>query len=196
MPAPASSTNDAAICVTANSRSRRLVPDVMRTLPLDRPSPLDASADGQPRNEGQQHRRDERERDADPEQARVDGQVERANREARRVPRQHRRPSAARSATPRMAPAPQSSRLSASSVRRSAPALAPSAARIASSPSRRTERARIRLATFEHAMTKTSAEAASSTSSTVRAGDDDLIAQADGVDAEVRRSSDTPRDAP
>ena len=85
-----------------------------------------------------------------------------------------------------IAPAPHSSRLSARSVRRSAPALAPSAARIASSPSRRTERARIRLATFEQATTKTSAEAASSTSSTVRAGDDDLIAQADRVDAEVR----------
>ena len=90
-------------------------------------------------------------------------------------------------ATPRMAPAPQSSRLSASSVRRSAPVLAPSAARMASSPSRRTDRARIRFATFEHAMTKISADAASSTSSTVRAGDDDLIAQADGVDAEVAR---------
>ena len=73
--------------------------------------------------------------------------------------------------TPSAAPAPHSSRLSASSVRRSAPVLAPSAARIASSPSRRTVRARIRLATFEHAMTKTSADAASSTSSTVRAGD-------------------------
>ena len=46
MPAPASSTNDAAICVTANSRSRRFVPDVIRTLPLDRPKPFDASADG------------------------------------------------------------------------------------------------------------------------------------------------------
>ena len=70
-----------------------------------------------------------------------------------------------------MAPAPQSSRLSASSVRRSAPVLAPSAARIASSPSRRTERARIRLATFEQAMMKTSPDAASRTNSTVRAGE-------------------------
>jgi len=47
--------------------------------------------------------------------------------------------------------------------------LAPSAARTASSPSRRTERARIRLATFAHAMMNTSPAAASSTSSTVRA---------------------------
>ena len=38
MPAPASSTNDAAICVTANTRRRRLVPVVMRTLPFDRPN--------------------------------------------------------------------------------------------------------------------------------------------------------------
>ena len=37
--------------------------------------------------------------------------------------------------------------------------VSPSAARIASSPSRRTDRARIRLATFEQAMMKTSAEA-------------------------------------
>ena len=84
-----------------------------------------------------------------------------------------------------MAPAPQSSRLSASSVRRSAPALAPSAARMASSPSRRTERARIRFATFEHAMTKTSADAASSTSRTVLRGRRDLIAQPHGIDPEV-----------
>ena len=73
--------------------------------------------------------------------------------------------------TPSAAPAPHSSRLSASSVRRSAPVLAPSAARIASSLSRRTVRARIRLATFEQAITKTSTDAASSTSSTVLARD-------------------------
>ena len=54
-------------------------------------------------------------------------------------------------------------------MRRSAPVLAPSAARIESSPSRRTVRARIRLATFEHAMMKTRPEAARRTSSTVRA---------------------------
>ena len=56
-------------------------------------------------------------------------------------------------------------------MRRSAPVLAPSAARIASSPSRRTVRVRIRLATLEHAMTKTSTDAASSTSNTVRASE-------------------------
>src|SRR5438034_3046346 len=46
IPAPASSTNDAAICVTAKARSRRLVPDVIRRLPLDRPKPCDAWAEG------------------------------------------------------------------------------------------------------------------------------------------------------
>ena len=46
IPAPASRTNEAPICVTANSRRRRFVPDVTRTLPFDRPRPLDASADG------------------------------------------------------------------------------------------------------------------------------------------------------
>ena len=125
---------------------------------------------GQPRHERQQHRRHQRQADADPQQAGIDREVERAHREARRVARQdrHHRPAIS---TPSAAPAPHSSRLSASSVRRSAPVLAPSAARIASSPSRRTERARIRLATFEHAMTKISPDAASSTSRMVRAGE-------------------------
>ena len=61
------------------------------------------------------------------------------------------------------------SRLSASSVRRSAAVCAPIAARTASSDSRRTVRARIRLATLEHAITKISIEAANSTINTVRA---------------------------
>src|SRR5688572_27718505 len=46
IPAPARRTNDAAICVIANARSLRFVPDVIRTLPLDSPRPLDASGDG------------------------------------------------------------------------------------------------------------------------------------------------------
>ena len=46
MPVPASRTNDAAICVTANMRNRRFVPDVIRTFPFDNPNPPDASADG------------------------------------------------------------------------------------------------------------------------------------------------------
>ena len=46
MLAPASSTKDAAICVTAKIRWRRLVLPVIRALPLERPRPPDASADG------------------------------------------------------------------------------------------------------------------------------------------------------
>ena len=46
IPAPASSRKDAAIWVTAKSRSRRFVPEVIRTLPLESPRPLAASADG------------------------------------------------------------------------------------------------------------------------------------------------------
>src|SRR5229473_585654 len=44
--APARSTKDAAICVIAKIRWRRLVLPVIRALPLDRPRPLDVSADG------------------------------------------------------------------------------------------------------------------------------------------------------
>ena len=46
MPAPASSTNEAAICVTANRRSRRLVPVVMRVPPAARLTELAPSAVG------------------------------------------------------------------------------------------------------------------------------------------------------
>ena len=139
MPAPASSTNEAAICVTANSRSRRLVPPVMRTLPLDEAEAVGASGRGQPRHERQQHRRDQRQRRRRPTAGwrRPSGRA--------RAPRSATRSAPARAtigraiSTPSTAPAPHSSRLSASSVRRSAPVLAPSAARIASSPSRRTD---------------------------------------------------------
>ncbi len=44
--APASSTNDPAICVTAKIRWRRLALPVVRTLPLDRLNPLEVSPDG------------------------------------------------------------------------------------------------------------------------------------------------------
>ena len=73
--------------------------------------------------------------------------------------------------TPRTAPVPQSRRLSARRVRRNVALPAPNAARTASSDSRRTVRARMRLATFEHAITKTNPDAPSRTSSTVRARD-------------------------
>ena len=44
--APASSTNENATCVVANTRKRRLMPGVMRRLPLARPNPVGACADG------------------------------------------------------------------------------------------------------------------------------------------------------
>ena len=46
MPAPASSRNDAAICVTANAFSRRLVDPVRRALLPACASPCDASDEG------------------------------------------------------------------------------------------------------------------------------------------------------
>ena len=46
MLAPASSTNDAAICVTAKTRCRRAVFRVIRRLPLARPNPCELSDDG------------------------------------------------------------------------------------------------------------------------------------------------------
>ena len=72
---------------------------------------------------------------------------------------------------PMAAPATHNSRLSANRVRRKATVLAPSAARIPSSFSRRTVRARIRFAILEQAMIKTSTDAAISTSNMVRALD-------------------------
>ena len=66
-------------------------------------------------------------------------------------------------------PLPHSTRLSASSERRSAAVLAPSAERTASSDSRRTVRASTRLATFEHAITNSNPAAANSTHKTVLA---------------------------
>ena len=103
--------------------------------------------------------------------------VERADGESRRITGNNRDQSGRASATPSTAPAPQRTRLSASSVRRSAPGPAPSAARTASSPSRRTERARIRLATFEHAMTNTSAGRAKQHEQNRSRGGRDLIAE-------------------
>ena len=88
MLAPASSTKDAAICVTAKMRRRRLVPPVMRMLPLARLDALRSVGRGQTRDEGQQDGGDDRESGADPEHAGVDGEIERANGEARGVARQ------------------------------------------------------------------------------------------------------------
>ena len=124
----------------------------------------------QARDKRQQHRGHERQ--PTPTHSRLESTVRSSARTEKRDAYRARIATIGRAiSTPENAPAPQSSRLSASSVRRSAPVLAPSAARIASSPSRRTDRARIRFATFEQAMMKISADAASSTSSTVRARD-------------------------
>ena len=168
MPAPASSTNEAPICVTANSRSRRLVPEVIRTPAPLTPSPFAASDDG--RRGTKASRIAAASASPTPTHSRLASTVRSSARTENRAAYRARTATIGRArATPTIAPAPQSSRLSASSVRRSAQRLAPRAARIASSPSRRTDRARIKLATFEHAMMKTSPEAASRTSSTVRA---------------------------
>ena len=81
--APASSTNDAPICVTTKIRWRPLLP-VIRTLPLERCT-CTRRVGGQARDKGQNHCGDNGERPAHPEQAGIDGKIERANRETRRV---------------------------------------------------------------------------------------------------------------
>ena len=86
--------------------------------------------------------------------------------------------------TPSSAPAPHNRRLSASSVRRSDALLAPSAARIPSSASRRIVRARIRLATLEHAITNTSTCSQEHQQNCSGVGRD-LIAQLHGADLEM-----------
>ena len=123
MPAPASSTNENAICVVANTRRRRLVPGVIRTLPLARPRPAGRVRRRQARDVGEQHGRGHRQAGADPQHAGIDGDLERADREARGIAARRRATSGRASTTPSTAPAPQSTRLSASSVRRSAPVL-------------------------------------------------------------------------
>ena len=169
MPAPASSTNENAICVVANTRRRRLVPGVIRTLPLARPRPAGACGDG--RRGTYASSTAAAIASPAPTQSTLESTVTSSARiEKRAAYRLTIATSGCASTTPSTAPAPHRTRLSASSVRRSAPWPAPSAARTASSPSRRTERARIRLATFEHAITNTTAAAASSTSRIVRAG--------------------------
>ena len=170
MPAAASSTNEKAICVVANTRRRRLVPGVMRRLLLASPNPVG------PVDEGSRGTYASRTAAAiarpAPTHKSVSSTVTSSARtEKRAAYRATIETIGCASTTPRIAPAPHNTRLSASSVRRKAPLLAPSAARTASSPSRRTDRARIRLAMFEHAITKTTAAAASSTSRIARAGE-------------------------
>ena len=168
-PAPASNTNDAAICVTANHRSRRLVADVTRTLPPESPSPLVALVDG--RRGTNASNTAAAIASPTPTQSRPASTVKSSARTENRDAYCASTPTIGPAiAMPSTAPPPHNTRLSASSVRRSAALLAPSAARMASSPSRRTDLARIRFATFEQAIRKMSDEAANNTSSTDRAG--------------------------
>ena len=168
--APVSSTKDAAICITAKIRWRRFVLPVIRTLPLDRLRPLDVPADGK-RGTNAKITAATMARAAPTHSRLLSTLKSSARTEKREAYRARMATIGCALITPSSAPALQSRRLSASSMRRSAPLLAPSAARIASSPSRRTVRVRIKLATLEHAMMNTSADAASSTKSTVRAPD-------------------------
>ena len=185
--APANSTNDAAICVTTKMRCRRLVLLMMRTLPLDSVRSSGGVRRRQARNKRQNHRRDEGQSGSDPEQARIDCQVERTNREARRVASQNGRQRLRAHYTERGANAAQQQAFGEQHAAKST-LLAPSAARTANSPSRRTVRARIRLATLEHAMMKTSAEAASRTSRTGPSAGGNLVAEEFGVNAVVALS--------
>ncbi len=169
IPAPTSSTNENATCAVAKSLSRRLVPGVMRRPPVARLAPADVSDAG--RRGIHASNTAAAMASPAPTQSRlasiVTSSARTENRAAKRATAVTSGPA---SSTPSTAPAPHSTRLSASSVRRSAPALAPRAARTANSPSRRTDRARIRLATFEQATMKTTPAVASSSNRIVRAG--------------------------
>ncbi len=123
---------------------------------------------GQARHESEQHCGQEREAGADPQHAGIDGEVGGADGEARGVARQDRDHGAALSTPRSRARAAEQETFGKEDAAERA-VLAPSAARTTNSLSRRMVRARIRLATFEQAMTKTSSEAAISTKRTVRA---------------------------
>ena len=96
MLAPASSTKDAAICVTAKTRSRRLVLPVIRTLPLDRPNPCEVFADGSRGTNAKSTAAMIARYRSDPEHAGVDRQIERPDRESGGIASQdgHHRPRA------------------------------------------------------------------------------------------------------
>ena len=158
--------NDAAICVTAKIRSRRPVLPVIRKLPLAMFNPFAASAEG---NRGTNASSTAATSASNaPTHSMLESTVKSSARTENRDAYRAKIATIGRALnTPINAPAPHSSKLSASSVRRSEPVVAPSAARIESSPSRRTVRAKIKFAAFEQAMMNTSPEAASSTSNTV-----------------------------
>ena len=167
-PAPTRRRKDAAICVTARSRSRRVAVPVIRGLAFPRPRPRGVPADG--RRGMYASSTAAAIASSAPAQSGVESTVRSSARTEKRDAYFARMPTIGRAInTPSAAPAPHSRRLSASSVLRSAPVLAPRASRIANSPSRRTVRASTRLATLAQAMIKSRPDAASSTSSTVLA---------------------------
>ncbi len=161
---------DAAICVTAKIRSRRPVPPVMRALPLAWLNPFELSAEG---SRGiNANKTAATSASSAPTHNMLESTVRSSARTENREAYRDRIATIGRALiTPSNAPAPHNKRLSASSTRRNDAVLAPSAARIDSSPSRRTVRARIKLATFEHAIINTNPDAASSTHKIVLALD-------------------------
>src|ERR1035438_5612395 len=170
MVAPASRTKEAAIWVMANACRRRVAPPVMRTLPRERLIPFDRSPDGRRGTNARSTAATNA--SPAPTHSMLESTVRSSARTEKRDAYRARIATMGRAlSTPSAAPAPQSRRHSAKRTRRSAAVLAPSAARITSSPSRRIVRAKIRLATLEQAMMKTNPDAASSTQSTVLALD-------------------------
>ena len=162
------STKHAATCTKTKTFSLLLVVPVIRKLPAASPSPWGTRDDGSRGTNAS--RVAARTASPAPTQSMLESMVRSCART------ENRDAYCARTATsglamkmPRVAPATHSSRLSANRRRRKSSVLAPSAARMASSFSRRTVRARIRFATFEQAMMKTSTDAAMSTSNMVRA---------------------------
>ena len=123
---------------------RRLVLPVIRTLPLATFKPLALSAEGRRRTRARITAATRAK--LAPAQRRLESTVRsKARTEKREAYRARTETRGWALSTPIAAPAPQRRRLSANSMRRSAAVLAPRAARTASSPSRRTVRARIRL---------------------------------------------------
>ena len=156
--APASNIKEAAICVTANTRKRRLLPPATR-------APRPVSPPCGPFAEGSRgiNARNTAATSASPipNHTRLKSSVKSF---ARTEKREAYFPSTLTIGTARItaaiAPLPHSTRLSASSERRKTAVLAPSADRTANSGSRRTVRASTRFATFELAITNSSPDAA------------------------------------
>ena len=165
--APASSRNEGGDCMTAKTRRRRLLAPVTRVPPPVRPRArrVPARAGGA---RGEEDGGDEGEGDAEPDEAEVERRPWARTEKRDGVAAEHVDHGTARSSAA-TTPLPQRTTLSASRERRNTAVLAPSAERTASSGSRRTVRARTRLATLEQAITKSRPEAAKSTQSTVLA---------------------------